>query len=105
MLQDAFAHGLWQSSNKIVDGNVRVPDPKRVHSGESPHVFPVTARRTDGTITGFVIGSPIERAASAIEAASRFTSHSHGTDRVSSKSLMSKMMLRSGVAKPPKFMR
>jgi hypothetical protein len=38
-------------------------------------------------------------------AVSRLTSHSQGAGRVSSKSLMSKKMLRSGVAKPPKFIR
>ena len=36
-------------------------------------------------------------------AASRFTSHSHGPGNVSSKSLMSNTMLRSGVANLPKF--
>ena len=35
--------------------------------------------------------------------ARRFTSHSHGPGSVSSKSLMSNTMLRSGVAKVPKF--
>ena len=38
-------------------------------------------------------------------AARRFTSHSQGAIDVSSKSLMSKMSLRSAVAKPPKFNR
>ncbi len=50
-------------------------------------------------------GSPSERAASTKEAARRFTSHSQGAGSVSSKSLMSKMTFRSGVAKPPKFIR
>jgi len=36
-------------------------------------------------------------------AASRFTSHSHGPGRVSSKSLMSKIICRSGVPNRPKF--
>ena len=38
-------------------------------------------------------------------AASRFTSHSHGPGMVSSKSLMSKIIWRSGVAKSPKLER
>ena len=36
-------------------------------------------------------------------AARRLTSHSHGPGRVSSKSLMSKIIWRSGVPKRPKF--
>jgi len=36
-------------------------------------------------------------------AASRFTSHSHGPGRVSSKSLMSNIICRSGVPNRPKF--
>ncbi len=36
-------------------------------------------------------------------AARRFTSHSQGPGSVSSKSLMSKIIRRSGVAKSPKF--
>ena len=38
-------------------------------------------------------------------AARRFTSHSHGAGSVSSRSLMEKMILRSGVANPPKLER
>jgi hypothetical protein len=51
------------------------------------------------------VEKPIDRPASTIEAASRLTSHSQGAGEVSSKSLISKMILRSGVAKPPKFTR
>ena len=43
--------------------------------------------------------------ATAKLAARRLTSHSHGAGSVSSKSLMSKTRLRSGVAKMPKFSR
>ena len=45
----------------------------------------------------------IWRPATTTLAARRLRSHSQGAGRVSSKSLMSKMMRRSGVAKPPKF--
>ena len=45
------------------------------------------------------------RAASTKEATSRLTSHSQGAGNVSSRSLMSKISRRSGVAKPPKFIR
>ena len=38
-------------------------------------------------------------------AVSRLTSHSHGAGSVSSRSLMSNTICRSGVAKPPKFSR
>ena len=46
---------------------------------------------------------PRSRPATAMLAASRLTSHSHGPGSVSSKSLRSKMRSRSGEAKPPKF--
>ncbi len=49
--------------------------------------------------------NPFDLAASTKLAASRFKSHSHGPCSVSSKSLMSKMIRRSGVANPPKFIR
>src|SRR5580765_3313484 len=48
---------------------------------------------------------PSHRAARTKLVASRFTSHSNGPGRVSSKSVMSKTSARSGVAKPPKFIR
>ena len=48
---------------------------------------------------------PFDRAACTTLAARRLTSHSHGPGSVSSKSLMSKITRRSGVAKPPKFIR
>jgi hypothetical protein len=68
------------------------------------HVFAVPARRADGTIA--VLGlsdNPFDLAASIIDATSRLTSHSHGAGKLSSKSLISKMTLRSGVANPPKL--
>ncbi|MNF99138.1 hypothetical protein D3C84_820250 [compost metagenome] len=51
--------------------------------------------------------SPIRlsRAATTKLIARRFTSHSQGAGSVSSKSLMSKIRLRSGVANKPKFNR
>jgi hypothetical protein len=49
--------------------------------------------------------NPFDLAASTIDATSRLTSHSQGPGKVSSKSLISKMMLRSGVANPPKLRR
>src|SRR5262249_61750296 len=48
---------------------------------------------------------PFARPASTTDATSRLTSHSQGAREVSSKSLISKMTLRSGVANPKKFMR
>ena len=48
---------------------------------------------------------PRSRPATAMLAASRFTSHSNGPGRVSSKSLMLKTSLRSGAAKMPKLER
>ena len=47
--------------------------------------------------------NPRSRPRTSKLAASRFTSHSHGPGRVSSKSLMSKSSCRSGEAKTPKF--
>ncbi|MNT89583.1 hypothetical protein D3C72_2303370 [compost metagenome] len=47
----------------------------------------------------------MSRAATAKLIAKRLTSHSQGAGRVSSKSLMSKIRLRSGVANKPKFIR
>ena len=47
---------------------------------------------------------PAERPATSILVVSRLRSHSHGAGSVSSKSLISKIRLRSGVANPPKFM-
>ena len=47
---------------------------------------------------------PFWRAATWRLAHSRFTSHSHGPGSVSSKSLMSNIMLRSGVANSPKLL-
>ena len=48
---------------------------------------------------------PLTRPATTKLAASRFRSHSHGARSVSSKSLISKIRLRSGVAKSPKLRR
>ena len=48
-------------------------------------------------------GKPRWRATTWRLAAKRLTSHSHGPGKVSSKSLMSKTRLRSGVANFPKF--
>ena len=48
---------------------------------------------------------PLLRPARTKLTANLFRSHSHGAGRVSSKSLMSKMMRRSGVPNPPKFIR
>ncbi len=47
--------------------------------------------------------NPLSLAAIMRLAASRLTSHSHGPGSVSSKSLMSNTMRRSGEAKTPKF--
>ena len=47
--------------------------------------------------------NPRCRPATSTLATSRFTSHSHGPGRVSSKSFMSKINVRSGVPKTPKF--
>ena len=47
----------------------------------------------------------IKRPASIILVANRLTSHSHGAGKVSSKSLMSKIRFRSGVANNPKFIK
>ncbi len=49
--------------------------------------------------------NPRSRPATAKLAASRFTSHSNGPGKVSSKSLMSKISRRSGAAKTPKLER
>ena len=49
--------------------------------------------------------NPRSRPAITVLAARRFTSHSHGPGRVSSKSLIEKTTLRSGEAKPPKLPR
>ena len=51
------------------------------------------------------LGWPLVRPAITTLAASRFTSHSHGPGCVSSKSLQSKMSLRSGVPNTPKLER
>ena len=48
---------------------------------------------------------PLSRQASTKLAARRFTSHSQGAGRVSSRSLMSKITRRSGVANAPKLSR
>ena len=47
--------------------------------------------------------SPRSRPRTSKLAARRFTSHSHGPDSVSSKSLMSNSIRRSGVPNRPKF--
>ena len=54
------------------------------------------ARLSDGL-------NPSSRPATSKLAARRFTSHSHGPGRVSSKSLMSNISFRSGDPKTPKF--
>jgi aryl-alcohol dehydrogenase-like predicted oxidoreductase len=48
---------------------------------------------------------PLSRQATRKLVARRLRSHSHGPGRVSSRSLMEKMTLRSGVANPPKLLR
>jgi hypothetical protein len=48
---------------------------------------------------------PLSRHATTKLAERRLRSHSHGAGSVSSRSLMEKMIFRSGVAKPPKLHR
>ena len=86
--------------------DLRVPDLERIASPSSrAGACGSCARRSPRASRPLASDRPIDRAASTKEATSRLTSHSHGAGSVSSKSLMSKMMLRSGVAKPPKFSR
>ena len=63
--------------------------------------------RTDSVTSTCRVDSsnPRSRPATAMLAASRFTSHSNGPGSVSSKSLMLKTRRRSGDAKIPKFER
>ena len=72
-----------------------------------PQRFP---RRSATSITRykfcqFTVDSGFPFLQNSILKAKPLTSHSDGARRVSSKLLMSNMMRRSGVAKPPKFMR
>ena len=97
-------HGIRRVEDREIDVRVRVVDLERRQRHEPPHLDRVPQRgRARGTRID--IARPTTRAATAQLAASRFTSHSHGAGRVSSKSLTSKVRRRSGVAYAPKFRR
>jgi hypothetical protein len=82
-----------------------VPRFEDARSGPLSHRLPIGRYGLDRDLPGLVGRNPRQRAATTKLVASRFTSHSKGARRVSSKSLMSKTRLRSGVANPPKFIR
>ena len=84
-----------------------VPDLEVAPRGEARASRRGTAGPSPATIARRSLARRTRGRAPAITmlAASRFTSHSHGPGRVSSKSLMSKTSRRSGEAKPPKFAR
>ena len=62
----------------------------------------VAASRIDRRVAS---SNSLDRPATSSDVTSRFRSHSHGPGLVSSKSLMSKIRLRSGDANPPKLAR
>ena len=73
-----------------------IPAAWRIRLRYSPTPAVTMARRSAGE-------KPRSRPMISKLAARRLTSHSHGPGRVSSKSLMSKIIWRSGVPKRPKF--
>ena len=75
---------------------LRIPAKARIASRYERTAASTVERRTS-------VARSSSRPAMAMLAASRLTSHSHGPRAVSSKSLMSKTISRSGAAKPPKF--
>ena len=75
---------------------LRIPAACFIRARYSSAIASTTARRSAGV-------NPRSRPATSKLAASRFTSHSHGPGKVSSKSLMSNIICRSGEANTPKF--
>src|SRR5207244_2381950 len=82
-----------------------VPQAERIHLRKMVQALPVTARARDRSLAAFLLGHP-DRPRRDHDRGDQATDIPvHGAGSVSSKSLISKMMLRSGVAKPPKFTR
>src|ERR1035437_5243971 len=91
------------SIEEFLEIGTLIPDVERRHCRILAEMLAVgTNRRSNGVspIPGFM---PAERPATSILTVNRLTSHSQGSGSVSSKSLMSKTRLRSGVANAPKF--
>ena len=84
----------------------RIPGVEDSRRRVGEHLLAVALdRRPRGLLARVARRNPRSRPASTKLAARRFTSHSNGAIDTSSKSLMSKTILRSGVAKPPKLSR
>ena len=82
-----------------------VPEVEVAASRELGHGLAVRGRTARPPTVPMSLVEPRERPASTKLVARRFTSHSNGPGLVSSKSLMSKTIARSGAANPPKFAR
>ena len=92
LMIDARSRRVYQTSM------LRISAKRVIASRYSRAVALTTDRRTASS-------KPRSRPATAMLAASRFTSHSNGPGRVSSKSLMLITSRRSGAAKMPKLER
>ena len=106
-LDDPLAElGVLDARHQLVRRQRPVPQLQRLHLAELGHRLAVGADAGHGRRPWprrrF---RPLSRQATTKLAARRLTSHSHGAGSVSSRSLMEKMTLRSGVAKPPKLHR
>ena len=110
----AFASSFscrWRASlslivgRRLLDIDARVPDVQHRHLGEFRHALAIRANAGQRGISRRPSLKPLLRHARTTLAARRLTSHSQGAGRVSSRSLMSKMTRRSGVAKSPKLSR
>ena len=91
ILSSIPASRCWYHASRLL-----IPEASRIRSRYSRTPAMTTARRSAGV-------KPRSRPMTSKLAASRFTSHSHGPGRVSSKSLMSNSIRRSGVPNRPKF--
>jgi hypothetical protein len=101
-LQEQALGGLKSSTRRLLE---RVAEDC---GRRAPTRAPATTVRAGSVLIRewcLIAPDPRQRAGMTKLAASRFTSHSKGARKVSSKSLISKTRFRSGVAKPPKFIR
>ena len=85
--------------DQFFDINARIPNIQAVHFAEFRHVFAIRAHAGEATSREQSSLKPLSRQARTKLVARRFTSHSQGAGSVSSRSLMSKITRRSGVAK------
>ena len=95
---------LDRSKASFSASRLRIPHLQRPHFAELGHVLSIGPDAGEHRIFGAaLVAKPLLRQAITKLAARRLTSHSQGAGSVSSRSWMSKMIRRSGVAKPRKF--